>query len=220
MPCPSPEPPPPWVAPRPLPIPLLTDRLRLDWWRPEDAPSLWQAIEESRSSMIPWLPWAATGHRDPEETLERIEAWTRKRQAPEPDDFFFGLFDRSTGRIVGGTGFHRVIHDLGQAEIGYWVREARRGAGLCSEAVRAMVTSGFRDWGFRRIVIECAGRNAASGRVAEKAGLALEARLRQSRWIDQQGWDDTLLYGMLRDDWDVATSRPRLPRPPSPPAIR
>jgi RimJ/RimL family protein N-acetyltransferase len=210
------EPPPPWHAPRPYPLPLLTPRLRLDWWKPEDAPSLWQAIEESRSSMIPWLPWAGTSHRDPEETLERIEAWTRKWQAPEPDDFFLGVFDRATGAVVGGTGFHRVIQELGQAEIGYWMREERRGQGLCSEAVRGMVTSGFKDWGFRRLVIECAGGNAASSRVAEKAGLTLEARLKLSRWIDHRGWDDTLLFGMLKDDWDLAASAPRVPPRPLP----
>ena len=206
------EPPPPWTPPRPLPVPLLTPRLRLDWFRPEHAPSLWEAIETSRSSMIPWLPWAGTGHRDPEETLERIEAWTRKWQAPEPDDFFLGVFDRGTDAIVGGAGYHRVVPELGQAEIGYWVREDRRGAGLCTEALRAMVTSGFRDWGFRRIVVECAGRNRASSRVAEKAGLPLEARLRASRWIDEQGWDDSLLFGVLRQDWDVDRQAPRAAR--------
>jgi ribosomal-protein-serine acetyltransferase len=190
----------------------VTPRLTLDWFRPEHAPSLWEAIETSRSSLIPWLPWAATGHRDPEETLERIDAWTRRRQAPEPDDFFLGAFDRATGTIVGGTGYHRVVPELGQAEIGYWVRADRRGAGLCTEAVRAMVSSGFRDWGFRRIVVECAGRNRASSRVAAKAGLPLEARLRASRWIDGEGWDDSLLFGVLSEDWDVERQAPRPPR--------
>lgn len=203
------EPPPPWSAPRPFPVPLLTRRLRLDWWRPEDAPSLWEAIDTSRSSLLPWLPWAASGHRDPEETLERIEAWTRNRQAPEPDDFFLGIFDRQDGRVVGGTGFHRVIPELCQAEIGYWLREERRGTGLCTEAVRALVTSGFGDWGLRRLVIECAGGNRASSRVAEKVGLPLEARFHRSRWIERHGWDDSLQFGVLREEWDLAAGAPR-----------
>ena len=203
------EPPPAWAAPRPLPLPLATPRLTLDWWRPEHAPSLWEAIDTSRASLMPWLPWAESGHRDPEETLERIEAWTRRRQAPEPDDFFLGIFDRTDGSVVGGSGFHRIVPELGQAEIGYWVREERRGAGLCTEAVRALVTSGFRDWGFRRLVIECAGGNRASSRVAEKAGLPQEARFAKSRWVERHGWDDLLLFGVLREEWDLAAGAPR-----------
>lgn len=204
-----PEPPPPWRRPRPWPLPLATARLRLDWWRPEDAPSLWEAIETSRTTLSPWMPWALTSHRDPEESLERIEAWTRLRNAPEADEFFLGLFDRASGEVVGGAGLHRVLPALGQAEVGYWVREGRRGAGLCTEAVRALVTSAFRDWGLRRIVIECAGDNVASRRVAEKASLPLECVCRAARWIDHHGWSDELRFGVLASEWDLERQRRR-----------
>jgi RimJ/RimL family protein N-acetyltransferase len=186
---------------------LFTKRLRIDWWRPEHAPSLWEAIETSRTTLIPWLPWAATGHRDPEETLERIEAWTRLRQGPEADEFFVGLFDRATGEIVGGSGLHQVVPELAQAEIGYWVRASRRDQGLCSEAVRALVTSAFRDWRLRRIVVECSGDNVPSRRVAEKAGLPLEAVHRKSRWIDDHGFTDSLVFGVLAEEWDLERER-------------
>ena len=201
------QPPPLWRRPQDLRIPFTTNRLRADWWRPENAPSLWEAIETSRSTLIPWLPWAATGHRDPEETLERIDAWTRQRQAPEADEFFLGLFDRHTGEIVGGTGLHRVIYELGQAEIGYWVRASRRGEGLCTEALRAVVSWAFRDWGLRRLVVECVAENVASRRVAEKATLPLEACHRRARWVDHVGLCDSLVYGVLRDEWDVERQR-------------
>jgi ribosomal-protein-serine acetyltransferase len=196
-----------WVPPRPAPIPLLTKRLRIDWWRPEHAPSLWEAIETSRTTLIPWLPWAATGHRDPDETLERIEAWTRLRQAPEADEFFVGLFERATGEIVGGSGLHLIVPELAQAEIGYWVRATRREQGLCTEAVRALVTSAFRDWRLRRVVVQCAGDNVPSRRVAEKVGLPLEAVHRRARWIDDHGWSDGIVFAALADEWDLERER-------------
>ncbi len=202
-----PSPPALWRPPRPFPIPLLTKRLRLAWWTPEDAPGLWEAIETSRTTLAPWMPWALTSHRDPEETLERIEAWTRQRQAPEPDEFFLGIFDRASGEVLGGTGFHRVIAELGQAECGYWIRASHRDQGLCTEAVRALITSAFRDWGLRRIVIECAGSNVASRRVAEKASLPLEAVHKQSRWVEHHGWCDSLGYGVLAEEWDQVRER-------------
>ena len=45
------EPPRPWAPPRPLPLPLVTERLTIDVWRPLDAPSLWEAIDTSRSML-------------------------------------------------------------------------------------------------------------------------------------------------------------------------
>lgn len=203
------EPPPPWKPPRPFPVPLQTARLTLRPWHPADAPSLWQAIEESRSTLIPWMPWAASGHRDPEDTLEWIDSALRSWNAPEPHDFFLGLHDRASGRVVGGTSFHQVLAEMAQAEIGYWVREDERGRGLCTEAVRALVTSGFRDWGLRRLVLTCAASNAASARVALKAGLTLEARHAKSRWVEGQGYDDELGFAVLADEWDVAAAAPR-----------
>lgn len=211
---PSPTHPRLWKPPRPLPLPLHTPRLRLDAWQPSDAPALWQAIEESRTSLSPWMPWALTSHRDPEETLEVIQGWMRRRQAPEPDEIFLGIFDRATGAVLGGTGYHLIVEDLAQAEIGYWIHVARRGAGLCTEAVSALLTSGFHDWGFRRLVVQCSGSNRASQRVAEKLGLPLERRERLSRWIDHLGWDDGLAYGVLAEEWDVKAQRLRQPRAP------
>lgn len=203
----GPTPPAPWRAPRPFPIPLFTKRLRLDWWRSEDAPALWEAIESSRPTLAPWLPWALTGHRDPEESLERILAWERQRNAPEPEEFFLGMFDRASGEAVGGTGLHRLVPELGQAEIGYWVRASRREQGLCTEAVRALVSSAFRDWGLRRVTLECAAENVASRRVAEKATLPLECVARAARWVEHLGLCDHLAFGVLADEWDVERQR-------------
>lgn len=210
------QPPPVWTSPRPLPVPLTTPRLLLRPWAPSDAPSLWQAIEESRSTLIPWMPWAASGHRDPEDTLEWIEGALRSWNAPEPHDFFLALVLRDGERIVGGTSYHGVIEELGQAEIGYWVREDARGRGLCTETLVALLSAGFRDWGFRRLVVTCAGGNAASARVAAKAGMPLEARHRGSRWVDGLGWQDDLTFALLRDEWDTSADRPR----PGVPAAR
>lgn len=209
---PLPLPPPPWRAPRPLPFPLRTPRLLIRPWEVGDAHALWQAVEESRAELTPWMPWALTSHRDPEETLEVIEGWVRRREAPEPDELFLGLFDAVSGEVRGGSGYHEIVEDLAQAEIGYWVHARHRRQGLCTEALTALLSAGFRDLRLRRLVVQCAGSNRASQRVAEKAGLPLERRELRSRWVDHLGWDDALAYGVLADEWDLATQRPRGPR--------
>jgi RimJ/RimL family protein N-acetyltransferase len=59
-------------------------------------------------------------------------------------------------------------------EVGYWVaREARR-AGVATTALEAVVDWAFADVGLRRIELHAAVENAASRRVAERAGFQRE----------------------------------------------
>jgi RimJ/RimL family protein N-acetyltransferase len=63
-----------------------------------------------------------------------------------------------------------------------------------------MVQFGFQDMGVRRISSCCIADNIASWRVLEKAGLRAEGRLRENEYFKGRWWD-TLLYGMLREEW-------------------
>jgi RimJ/RimL family protein N-acetyltransferase len=115
-------------------------------------------------------------------------------QQPESD---FAI--ASAAEVIGGIGLHRQsdVHRL-SAEVGYWLAEPYWGRGIATRALRA-----FSDWVFATTALERLYAavfewNAASARVLEKAGYALEGRLRRSvikdgRIIDQ------LLYGRLRD---------------------
>jgi RimJ/RimL family protein N-acetyltransferase len=208
--------PPPWKAPSPLPAEYLTERLLLRFWRPEDALAMLQSIEVDRPSLSPWLPWAAVDNRTVAEcgaTIARMQA-ERERAEPPADSFAIGIFDRRTGEALGGTGLHRIVHAFHEAEVGYWVRADRRGRGICGEAVAGLLTWAFTPeaaggWGLRRIHIRCAGRNLASQRVPRKLGLREEARLVQERWVEGIGWDDTLVWGVLADEWETSASRLR-----------
>jgi len=43
-------------------------------------------------------------------------------------------------------------------------------------------------------------RNTASARLCERLGMTLEAHLRQDWWSKGE-WTDTLVYGLLADEW-------------------
>lgn len=118
-----------------------------------------------------------------------------------------GGFDRDTDKLVGGTGLHRILPAVAEAEIGYWIRPERRGEGLCAEATAGLISAAFGPWGFRRIRIHCAGANHASQRVPQKLGIRLEGRERESRWVDGIGYDDHLTYGVLASEWDAERGR-------------
>lgn len=200
---PSPPRPRPWRRPDPLPDPVATtDRLEVRAYRPNDDRALFEAVEASRKALLPWLPWARDGNRTVEACRDLIHAFTRRSHQVEADDFVFGIFDRATGALVGGTGYHRIDPDHACAEVGYWIHAARRREGLCREATAAVITTGFRDWGFRRIKLCCAADNRGSVAVLERLQLRLEAIERAERFVDGLGWQDSLTYAVLADEWD------------------
>ena len=81
-----------------------------------------------------------------------------------------------TGDLLGYCGLSYVDDIDGQPEVALGYRLARRywGQGYASEAVRATVDYGFNVLGLERIVATIDPGNAASLRVAEKAGMVYE----------------------------------------------
>ena len=93
------------------------------------------------------------------------------------------------------------------AVMGYWIGEEYWQRGIMSEAVRA-----FTDYIFStypeivRIQAEVFEGNVASGRVLEKAGFMLEARLRKANFKDGKLLDD-MIYTILRHEWEEQNNR-------------
>ncbi len=198
----------PWDVPTPLPPPVRTPRLVVRFYERGDAASLHRAVDRDRQALLPWLPWARTGHRSEEESLAVIDRFTRRRSFVEADDFTMGIFDRSSGEVVGGTGFHRIDRDHADAEIGYWVRGDLHRKGIATEAVTGLLTPAFTDWGFRRVRVACAGANRASQRVAERVGFRHEATEVSAYWVEGAGWQDHWRYALLAHEWDPALAPP------------
>ncbi|HUM37468.1 MAG TPA: GNAT family protein, partial [Anaerolineae bacterium] len=105
--------------------------------------------------------------------------------------------------LLGGSGFHLREGGLPQraAEIGMWIRADAAGKGLGTAVLRALLTWGFTEWPWERLAWRCDGRNLASRRTAEKAGLTHEGVLRQHLLLADGSRRDTYLYAMLKADW-------------------
>jgi RimJ/RimL family protein N-acetyltransferase len=83
--------------------------------------------------------------------------------------------------VRGGIGFAaRSDVERTSAEVGYWVGESYWGRGIATEALEAITRYAVDRHGFTRVFALPFAWNAASCRVLEKAGYALEARLRRS----------------------------------------
>jgi RimJ/RimL family protein N-acetyltransferase len=73
------------------------------------------------------------------------------------------------------------------AELAYWVRPESRRQGIALRAVRALTRWAHEEAGLRRLWLEIAPENAASQRLAARAGYRYETRLpRHCRsWVHQ-----------------------------------
>lgn len=182
----------------------------------DDDRRLFEAIDRSRPTLQPWLPWALISHR----SITESEEWIAKTHdqmlaaASKPVDadtaFIYGIFESSTGELLGGTGFNRLNAATHNAETGYWVRSDRRREGIAARALAASLSWGFTPRGdggfaFRRVHVFVAEPNRASCGVAEKVGLKQVAHTRRDRWVDGHGWSDTLVWDVLSHEWDVRT---------------
>ncbi len=211
------EAPSPWRPPSPLPERVETERVVIRAFHPDDATSMHAAIEADRASFLPWVTWARDDNRTVAECVFHIERFRRNaaRATPTPDDFVLGIFDRNTGQVLGGTGLHRIDLAAHCGEIGYWMRGDRRNQGLTSEAVAVLISWGFRaqpaGWGFRRIIIACSANNVASATVPRKLGIRQECYRVKDRWVEGLGFEDSLEFAILADEWDADKSRRVLP---------
>lgn len=155
-------------------------------------------ITQSLSHLRPWMPWAQ--ETPSAESAELVE---RRMQADfiSRRDLCFQIYarraDGSPGRMLGGTGLHRIDWAVRKFEIGYWIRPDAAGQGFVSEAVRLLAVLAFGPLDARRVEIRCDPRNLKSRAVAERCGFALEGVLR----CDTLGVDgqprDTAVYAQV-----------------------
>lgn len=167
-------------------------------FRPEDAGAVWESIEESRDHLAPWLPWVS-GYHSPEDarvfTIRARARWMTR------EDVILGVFERSSGRHLGGTGLHRINWDIRAFEIGYWLRKTAEGHGYMREAVQALTRMAFDVLQANRVEISMDPRNIRSRNVAERLGFVLEGTFRQRMPdVDKQPRDQHV-FALIPEDY-------------------
>ena len=186
---------------RDLPDTLLGERILLRPLRSGDGAAIFEAVEESRAEIGPWLPWVEKTQTlsDSEEAARRGAArWLLR------EDLMVGIWDNSTGRYLGGSGLHRIDWTVPAFEIGYWLRTSAWGRGYAAETVQALSRFAFEDLEAKRVEIRCDAGNARSRAVPERLGFTQEARLRNSCRDGAGELRDTLIFALTPDDYEQA----------------
>jgi RimJ/RimL family protein N-acetyltransferase len=185
---------------------ILTPRLLIRCWQPQDAARLKEAVDSSVEHLRRWLPWAANEPEPLERKLERIRRW--RGDFDLNLDFIYGVFDLAEARVLGGTGLHnRVGPDA--REIGYWVRADSTGKGIATEFSAALTRVAFEVDKVARVEIHVVVGNGASAAVPRKLSYIHEATVRRP---DPGGGAlyDTMVWTMFAEKYpgSPAASQP------------
>jgi RimJ/RimL family protein N-acetyltransferase len=92
-----------------------------------------------------------------------------------------------------------IDEEAAEAELGYIVAAHARGRGVAAEALRQLTAWAFEERGIRRAYLLIDVDNAASSKVAERAGYRLEGVMRDA-YLKQGRRGDTELWSRLPGD--------------------
>lgn len=202
-----------WTPPTPLPLPIEMPRITARLYEPADADQLHAVVSACRDSLMPWLPWSREDHADPERSLHFIvNHRVSLRDPAKLNAIVLGLFDRDTGRLLGGHGIHDIRRDTASCETGYWLAPEARGQGLITQATAHILSWCFRPqtdhgMGLRRARIYCSGHNEPSKRIPQRLGLRQEVTQREDSFLEGLGLTDRLGWGVMATEWDTLNHR-------------
>lgn len=181
---------------------LVGERVIVRPFTESDAQALYDAIDESREHIGRWMPWPAF-HKQVEDSLDWIikgrAAWLLRENFPA------GMWDKESGRFLGGIGLHIHNWDIRSFEIGYWLRASAEGHGYMSESVRLLTRFAFDTWEANRVLIRCDVRNKRSAAVPRRLGFVQEACFRHDNRATDGTLRDTLVFALIREDYAKVT---------------
>ena len=169
---------------------LETDRLILRKMTPGDAEAIFSYASDPEVTR--YVVWDT--HRTIEDSRAFLNLTVRGYESGA--DPTWGIVYKGDHSFIGTCGFAILEPEHARAEIGYVISKEYRGRGLATEAVRAMISFGFREMDLNRIEAQCIAENTASARVMQKAGMTHEGTLRQ-RELVKGAYRDMEMYSIL-----------------------
>ena len=149
-------------------------------WEEPDVSALVAAIDGDPEISV-WLeliPQPYTEHEARTWIAQATSMWRERTASP-----FAVVVD---DEVVGGVGINWIDRGHGVGDIGYWLRKDVRGRGYTTRAVVLAARWAF-SCGCERLQLRADAENAASLRVAERAGFTREGIQRSARYNPRLG---------------------------------
>ena len=174
---------------------LFTERLHLREFELRD----WTAVfaYQSDPRYLRYYPWAERREADVQQFVQMLLDY---QQAHPRYKYQFAVVLAKSGQLIGNCGVRKESAEARIGDMGYEIDPAYWGQGYATEAATAVLRFGFAQLKLHRIWANVIAENEASQRVLEKIGMQCEGKLRENQWMKDRWWD-TLLYGILEQEW-------------------
>jgi len=184
-------------APHPT---LLTPRLRLRQFRPEDADAMHECFGDPEAMRY----WNTPVHAKRAETERSVRRFI---DCTPPYYRLWAIADADGDRCLGMVNYHDGHVRNKRAAIGYIINPARHRQGIATEAVTALLDYCFGEFGLHRVQAFIHPDNNASRALAEKLGFRREGLLRANLRVAGI-WRDEMLYALLSADYANRSPNP------------
>lgn len=164
------------------------DKIKLILPEKEHAKDLYKIVEEYRSDIARWLPWADETN-SVEDELNFIK-FAREETANYKALILTILMN---DKPVGMLDLHNISEKNRRAEVGYWISNAVQGRGIMTESVKRLVDIAFNALNLHKITIIAESENIKSRAVAERLNFEYEATLKE-HLIYKEDFKDFVLY--------------------------
>jgi RimJ/RimL family protein N-acetyltransferase len=142
--------------------------VRLRPWREADLPA---ALRGTHDPLVPRFT------RIPENnTMENLRAhlWSHGSERESGEALHLAIADAASDEFLGAISLLRFAWDEARCEVGYWLAPEGRGRGAATAGARLIADWALASLPVERVEIRTHPENAASQRVAERAGFARE----------------------------------------------
>jgi [ribosomal protein S5]-alanine N-acetyltransferase len=165
---------------------VITDGvIRLRGWQPGDA--VWYAATVSGDELIQRFT-----SESPTVTVAEVED-AIAANATRHDTAGFAICDALTGERLGNIALH---HQHGAGDVSYWLAAPARGRGAATRALRLLSRWSIDHLGLTELRLWTHAENAASRRVAERAGYERDPDHDQPREVNGHTWQ-TVAYRLV-----------------------
>lgn len=183
-----------------LPSEIVTPRLVLRLWHPDDAAALGAAIACSFEHLRPWLAWTRFEPLSDEARVLMIN--TGRLEWEAGTDANYGVFRGET--IVGGCGLHRR-QGPGTMDLGYWIHVDHTGQGYAVELARGLTAAAFDLPGIDRVEIHHDEANVRSRAIPRALGFTPGPQRRDGIHAPGEVGIDCS-WSISRTDWELRRS--------------
>jgi RimJ/RimL family protein N-acetyltransferase len=179
--------------------------VRLEPLTPAHAPALFAALAFD-SEIFRWRPV------EPPETLAGMDALIEASLAAQARGavVVFAQVEAATGRAVGGTSYSTIDRPNRMVEIGAtWLGRPWQRTAINTEAKYLLLEHAFEVLGAVRVQFRTDLRNRQSQAAIERLGAVREGVLRKHTLVKGGVYRDTVMYGIVDDEWLTVKARLR-----------